>query len=142
MKGGFFAIRRGPQRVYLQAYLGQPPDPYQLARFFLMQQVAHIFYAMAYLFLGSSGKPVNQGENAPEFRDFHRRIWAGEVNLADGQVKTGYGRVHLKQLLENKRQTRFDDALRMVSDRHACAGFCRLLNEYEISLPGVGCRPE
>ena len=47
------------ERVYLQEYFGQPPDQYQLARFFLMQQVAHMFYAMAFLLLGSSGKPID-----------------------------------------------------------------------------------
>ena len=31
------------ERLYLQEYFGQPPDPYQLARFFLMQQLAHMF---------------------------------------------------------------------------------------------------
>lgn len=108
------------ERVYLQEYFGQPPDQYQLARFFLMQQVAHIFYAMAFLLLGSSGRQLNLSENAPDFRDFHRRIWAGEVNLADNQMKTVYGWVHREQLLQNMRQARFYEAVRIVSDRYAC----------------------
>ena len=109
------------ERVYLQEYFGQPPDQYQLARFILMQQVAHIFYAMAFLFLGSGGKPVNLGEKAPEFQEFHRRIWAHDVNLADNDTKIAYGRVHWNRLLENMRQTRFDEALRIISDRRANA---------------------
>lgn len=36
-------------QVYLQEHFGRPPDSYQLARFFLMRQVAHMFYAMSYL---------------------------------------------------------------------------------------------
>lgn len=108
------------ERVYLQEYFGQPPDQYQLARFFLMQQVAHIFYAMVFLLLGSSGRQLNLSENAPDFRDFHRRIWAGEVNLADNQMKTVYGWVHREQLLQNMRQARFYEAVRIVSDRYAC----------------------
>jgi aminoglycoside phosphotransferase (APT) family kinase protein len=117
------------EQVYLQEYFGQPPDRYQLARFFLMQQVVHMFYAMAFLLLGSgwrpsvatieSREPVNLSETAPQFRDFHRRIWAGQVNLADNQVKTVYGRVHWEQLLQNMPQARFNEALRIVSDRHA-----------------------
>ena len=117
-------------QVYLQEYFGQPPDQYQLARFFLMQQVVHVFYAMAFLLLGSgwrpfigtidSGEPKNLSESAPEFRDFHRRIWAGEVNLVDNQMKTVYGRVHWEQLLQNMRPARFNEAVRIVSDRHAC----------------------
>ena len=108
------------ERVYLQEYFGQPPDRYQLARFFLMQQVAHIFYAMAYLLQGSSGKPIAWSETVPEFRDFHRRIWAGEVNLADNRMKTVHGRVHWEQLLQNTRQARFNEAVGIVSDRQAC----------------------
>jgi Phosphotransferase enzyme family len=105
------------ERVYLQEYFGEPPDQYQLARFFLAQQVAHMFYAMVYLLLGSSGKPIDWSETVPEFRDLHRRIWAGEVNLADKQMKIVYGRVHWEQLLRNVRQARFDEAVRIVSDR-------------------------
>jgi thiamine kinase-like enzyme len=106
------------ERVYLQQYFGQPPDGYQRARFFLMQQVAHIFYAMAFLLSGSSGKAVNRSETAPEFRDFQRRIWAGGVDLADNRMKTVYGRFHAEQLSQNMRQARFHEALRIVSDRH------------------------
>jgi hypothetical protein len=40
--------------------------------------------------------------------------------LADNQMKTIYGRIHWEQLLQNTRQARFNEALRIVSDRHAC----------------------
>ncbi|MBV9677161.1 MAG: aminoglycoside phosphotransferase family protein [Acidobacteriaceae bacterium] len=109
------------ETVYLQEYFGQPPNEYQRARFFLMQQVAHMFYAVAFLLLGSSGKPVNPSEEAPSFRDFHQCIWAGEVNLTDNQMKTVYGRVHWERLLQNVRTARWNEALKIVSDRHAYA---------------------
>ena len=106
------------ETVYLREYFGEPPDRYQLARFFLAQQAAHIFYAMGFLLLGSSGKPIDWSETVPEFRDFHRRMWADEVNLKDKQMKIVYGRVHWEQLLRNVQQVRFNEALRIVSDRH------------------------
>ena len=108
------------ERTYLQEYFGQPPDEYQLARLFLMRQVMHMMSAAVFLLLGSSGKPVDQSEKAPEFRYFHQRIWAGEINLADNEMKCVYGRVHWEELLRNVRRVRFDEALRIVSDRHAC----------------------
>ncbi len=108
------------ERIYLREYFGQPPDPYQLARFFLMQQVVHMFYAMAFLLLGSSGDPVDQSEKLPDFKDFHRRLWAGEVNLADKDTKVAYGRVHWERLVKNMRQTRFNEALKLVADRQGC----------------------
>ena len=105
------------ENIYLQEYLGQRPDEHQLARFFLMKQVTHIFYAMAYLFLASSGEPVNLNEPAPEFRDFHRRFWAGKIRLADKDTKIAYGRVHLEQLLNHTPRARLEEALRIASDR-------------------------
>jgi thiamine kinase-like enzyme len=124
----FIVNNDSEERTYLQEYFGQPPDEYQLARLFLMRQVMHMMYAAVFRLLGSSGKPVDQSETAPEFRYFHQRIWAGEINLADNDMKTVYGRVHWERLLQNVRRARFDEALKIVSDRHACPeGMRRLL---------------
>jgi len=107
------------ERLYLQEYFGQPPDEYQLARFFLMQQVTHMFYAMVFLLLGSPGKPLNQRVNTSGFRDFHRQFWAGDISLEDKDTKIACGRGHLEQLLQNTQRAWFNEALRIVSDRHA-----------------------
>ena len=104
------------EQVYLQEYFGQPPDAYQRARYFLMQQVAHMFYGPAFLWLGSKGKPVDWEQPVPEFTDFHRRIWAGEVNLADNDAKVVYGRVHWERLVQNRRLPRLEEALKIVAD--------------------------
>jgi Phosphotransferase enzyme family len=106
------------ERVYLQEYFGAPPDEYQRARFYLMLQVAHMFYAMAFLMLGSAGTPINWSEPAPAYTDFQRRFWAREVSLAGNRAKIVFGRVHWEQLSWNIRQARFDEALRIVSDRY------------------------
>jgi aminoglycoside phosphotransferase (APT) family kinase protein len=107
--------------VYLQEYFGAAPDPHQLARFHLMQQIAHLFYTMGFLFLGSSGQPIDWSGAVPEFGDYHRRMWAGKVDLADNDVKIVYGRVHWERFLRNARQARYKEALRIVSDRHTNA---------------------
>jgi hypothetical protein len=73
---------------------------------------------MAFLFQDSPGKPIDWSGTVPEFRDYHRRMWAGEVDLADKDVKIVYGRVHWERLLQNV-QARYNEALRIVSDRHA-----------------------
>ncbi len=107
------------EQTYLDAYFGHPPDEYESARFYLMRQVMHMFYAAVFLMLGSAGNPVNQDESLPSFRDFHQRIWAGEIDLADQAAKIVYGRVHWERFLQNVRQARFEEALGIVSDRHA-----------------------
>jgi hypothetical protein len=46
-------------------------------------------------------------------------MWAGEINLSDKHTKVAFGRVHLEELLQNARQARFNEALKIVSKRHA-----------------------
>ena len=123
----FVVTNDADEWIYLEQYFGQRPDEYQRARFFLMRQMLHMFYAAVFLLLGSAGKPISLSENLPSFRDFHRRIWAGEVNLADNNLKIVYGMVHWVQLLQNMRQTRFEDAVGIVSERNASQEGIRLL---------------
>jgi hypothetical protein len=65
--------------------------------------------------LGLAGKPMASDEKAPEFRDFHDRIWPGEVSLASDEAKLQYARAHINQFLQNAREPRFQEALRIVS---------------------------
>ena len=84
-----------------------------------MRQLVHIFYTMGFLWWGSLGKTENQHEKTFELRDFNKRMWKGEINLVDSETKTAFGRVHWEQLLQNVRQARFNEALRIVSERHS-----------------------
>jgi len=103
------------ETAYLQKYFGAAPDEYQLARFHIMQQIAHLFYTMAFLYQGSQGEPIDWSGTVPEFRDYHRRLWAGEIDLADKDVKIVYGKVHWERLLHNVQQPRYKEALRIIS---------------------------
>lgn len=105
------------ENIFLHEYFGQPPDEYQRARFFLMQQLAHMFYGMVFLLMGSAGKPIDWSTRVPGFNDFHRRFWTGEVTLVKDDMKLMYGRVHWERLVNNIRRSRFDEAVRIVSDR-------------------------
>jgi aminoglycoside phosphotransferase (APT) family kinase protein len=106
------------EEAFLREYLGELPDEYQRARFYLMRQLAHMFYAMAFLPLESPGKPIDWGEPVPSYDDFQRRFWAREAGLSDNHAKWVYGRVHWARLLQSMRQARFGEALRIVSDRN------------------------
>ena len=109
------------EQIYLQEYFGALPVSYQAARFYLMKQLAHMFYAIAFLSLGSAGEPIDWSEPVPAYSDFQRRFWAREVDLADNRSKTVYGRVHWEQFKHNLRQPRFDEALRVVANRRTAS---------------------
>lgn len=100
---------------FLRIYFGEAAGDYRQARFFLMRQVLHIFYFVVFILFGSKGKPVEPAMEKPDFRDFHNRIWAGEISLADDGAKLQYAWVHMEQALHNMRTKRFEDALGIVS---------------------------
>ena len=103
--------------LYLTEFFGQPPDPYQRARFFLMQQLAHIFYTMAFLILQSGGQPINWSDPAPGYNEFQQRFWTGEIKLDETPAKIACGRVHWERLLRNVQSRRYEESLRILADR-------------------------
>ena len=109
------------ERIFLEQYFGQAPAAYQLARLFLMRQLAHMFYAAIYLMMGASGKPIDWNKPVPEFSDVQRRLWAGEIDLTDSHGKTVFGRAHWARFSENLRHSRYNEALGIVSGRKASA---------------------
>jgi aminoglycoside phosphotransferase (APT) family kinase protein len=113
----FAVSSEADEQTYLQRYFGEPAGEYRLARFFLMRQVMHMFYAMVFLSLAAAaGKATDTSLDAPDFRGFHRRMLAGEVSLADADAKLQYGLIHLKQFQQNIQTPRFRDAVQIVSN--------------------------
>ncbi|HKQ85401.1 MAG TPA: phosphotransferase [Candidatus Acidoferrales bacterium] len=112
----FVVASDADEDLYLRSYFGEATGEYRTARFYLMRQLVHMFYAMVYTQIGSAGKPVDADAPVPDFRGFHKRIWAGEVTLDSPESKVQFGRVHLRQLLQNARTDRFQDAIRAATE--------------------------
>lgn len=112
-----FVVRSDDEEIeFLENYFGEPADEYKQAKFFLMQQALHIQYFAVFCLFGSAGKPIDVSAYEPnDFRDFHNRIWSGEISLAGNEPKIQYALVHQNQLLSNIQTRRFDDSLRIVS---------------------------
>jgi aminoglycoside phosphotransferase (APT) family kinase protein len=114
----FVVANDAEECVYLERYLGEPAEEYRMARFFLMRQALHLLSATVFLLLGSKGKPLPQGVDVPPFREFHDRIWAGEIDLRDHDLKITYGLVHWVRLVQNLSDSRFDESLRRVASQN------------------------
>jgi aminoglycoside phosphotransferase (APT) family kinase protein len=117
----FVVTNDAEEEAYLRTYFGEAAGEYRLARFYLMRQTMHMLGAIVFMLFGSAGKPIDPNPDAPAFRELHDRIWAGEFSLASNDAKLQYAKVHMNQVLQNMRTARFQDALRIVSDRHASA---------------------
>jgi aminoglycoside phosphotransferase (APT) family kinase protein len=111
----FVVTNDAEQEAYLHAYFGEAAGEYRRARFFLMSQLLHVFYAAFLMLFGCKGKAIDSIAGAPDFRDFHERLRAGEIDLADEGGKLEYAKVHLNQALQDMRGVRFREALRIVA---------------------------
>jgi aminoglycoside phosphotransferase (APT) family kinase protein len=111
----FLVTNDAEEDAFLRAYFNEAPGEYRFARFYLMRQILHLLYVVVFMIIGSAGKPIDPDGDAPAFRDFHERIWAGEVSLASVEAKLQYARTHRNQALQNQRTARFQQALQTVS---------------------------
>lgn len=82
-----FITTDAEEQTYLRSCFREAAGDYRLARFYLMRQVVHMFYAMVFMPLGSSGKPIEPNAQAPDFRDFHDAIWAGGASWSANEKK-------------------------------------------------------
>jgi aminoglycoside phosphotransferase (APT) family kinase protein len=118
----FFVQDEAHEEGYLSAYFGEPVREYRRARFYLMQQAAHMSYATCFLVLAArSGLSIDMDTPAPDFREFHQGLISGEIDLASAEAKLQYGKIHLREVRRNMHAPRFAEALAIVGDAHAGA---------------------
>ncbi len=113
-----FVTNEAQETCYLKAYFGDALDEIKRARFFLMQQVCHMYYGMLMLNLVAMAKPaeivVDDNMDMLCLRDFHALIGAGKVSLEGYEGKLAYGKVLLNEALQAMKTPRFATAIEQM----------------------------
>jgi thiamine kinase-like enzyme len=112
----FIITNEAEETAFLTSYFGTHPTDYQRARFFLVQQIVHLFCFVLCAQPAGAGKPVDVDMKTPTFREFHNSLWAGTINLGDSNLKHQYALVHLQQLQYNLLLPRFEESLAVVKE--------------------------
>lgn len=86
---------------------------------YLMRQITHFSYFSVFMgIVAAKGNPVDvDAIAARRFRDFHDRMWRGDIDLSMDGPRLEYAKVHLEQLRQNLLSDRFEEALKIVRDR-------------------------
>ena len=115
----FVVADESDEKVFLSHYFRRNATEYERARFYLMRQIMHMSYVTVFLVIvAAKGIKIDLDRIAKhDFRDFHDRMWAGEVDLALDDTRLEYAVVHLNQLRQNLQAKRFEESLELV----ACA---------------------
>lgn len=108
------------EETLFQSYFGDALDKHKRARFFLMRQVNHMYYAMLLMLSAGARKPDgkwNSDMDTPRLREFHQRFAAvgtegDPVASAEGLML--YGKVRLNEALHNMKTPRFEEAIRQM----------------------------
>ncbi len=107
---------------YFCGDLGARAGEYERARFFLMQQAVHVFFAAFLLPMAAkAGALIEAGTEMEDFRAVHDRIAWDERTLRTAEGKAQYGMAHLAWARSNMRTRRFDEALKFVAGQDAVA---------------------
>jgi thiamine kinase-like enzyme len=115
---GNFILKNDADEVeYLKRYFGREATEYEYARFYLMQQIMHMSYFTVFtVFVSANRKEIDLDRvEKHEFRNFHDRMWNGDISLAGDEARMEYALVHLDQLKANMASNRFKESMRIVS---------------------------
>jgi hypothetical protein len=115
----FFVRDEAGEEAYLRTYFGEPAGELRRARFYLMRQALHVFYAMTFMLFRSAPKPIDPSLTAPDFSAYHRRLLAGEIDLKTDDARIEYAKVHMSAGLEGMYARRFADSLALVGGRES-----------------------
>lgn len=114
----FFVKDEADEERYLKIYFGESPNEYKRARFYLMRQALHMFYAAFLLSLAArAGAPISADmKTALDFREFHQRLISSELDTLTPETQVQYAKIHMKDALQNMRAPRFQEAMIQVSN--------------------------
>lgn len=99
---------------YLHHYFGKQPDQYIQARFFLMQQMLHVFYTSIFILYAAKSVPIRIDTIQTSFRNFHNNMWEGKIDLSNDENKLQYAIIHMNQFLSNMNTKRLEDSLHIL----------------------------
>lgn len=106
------------EAIYLQTYFGAALDEYKKARFFLMQQICRMYYAMIMLRLAAAQKPADHQHDTnmdqPAMAEFGAMLMSGKVLLDTYEGKLQYGKVLLNTMLSAMKTERFKAAIKIM----------------------------
>jgi thiamine kinase-like enzyme len=104
------------ETLFLSTYFNRPVTEYELTRFYLMRQIMHMSYFTVFMVIVAKGNPIDfKNIKKEDFKDFHNRMWNGEIDLSKDSVRLEYAMVHLNQLQSNLQTDRFRDSLEILS---------------------------
>jgi len=114
----FFVKDESVEKRFLELYFGEPAGEYRSARFYLMCQALHMFYAALLLSLAARAGTSMDADMATEldFREFHQRLISGKIDTMEPDAQVQYAKVHLNEALRNMRSKRFKKALVLINN--------------------------
>ncbi len=118
----FYSLDEAQEEVFLRHYFGDAYDRYKNARFFLMRQVAHMYYGMIMLMMAAGQRPPNtplvDDTSAPSLSEYQEMVRAGHISRATFEGQLLYGKSLLNRMLADMKTERFTVAVNTVAAMH------------------------
>ena len=114
-----FANDEQDEELFLQVYFGTELDDVKRARFFLMQQICRMYYAMLMFKLAAAQKPADYlhdtSINPSDMADFGAKLANGQLSMDAYEGKLLYGKILFNTMLTKMKTERFKQAIKAMS---------------------------
>lgn len=116
----FFVTNEINENKFLEAYFGNVLNEYIRARFFIMQQICRIVYAILMFKLANtaiSTPAIDDHEmRSASLQTIGEQLGSGKLSLSSGKGQLLYGKALLNEALKNVRSPRFGTSLGLLAD--------------------------
>jgi len=115
----FFGAAEHGEDVLLRSYFDEELTEYHRARFFLMQQIIFMYYAMIFMHLVADARPegtaVSTSMDTIRLHEFHAGLRDGLITMTAPESPLIYAKILLNEMLPQMQSARFQEALAIVA---------------------------
>jgi aminoglycoside phosphotransferase (APT) family kinase protein len=112
----FYCEKPSYEHILLSTYLGREPSQTEVAKLYLMKQVAWMYAALCFLTMVPEQLPHYEGVLAPSYLDFMTEASAGKFNLDTPEHKLIFAKVMINHAFMNSETQEFSDAANLMAE--------------------------
>lgn len=113
-----FVSDKNQEKIYLNYYFGDNYNDYKKARYYLMQQVCHMYYAMLMFkfaaTMRSSDFKHSSNMDVIPLSQVPKLMKKGELSLNEYEGRLIYGKALLNEALNNMKRIKYDESIAKV----------------------------
>lgn len=121
MVASFYCETFVQEHLLLSTYLGRQPSEIEMAKLYLMKQIAFIYCALCFLKMVPERLQQYEKLQVSLYADFVQEMADGKINLENSEHKLSFAKVLINHVFENVESQEFSKAVALFIIKNICS---------------------